>query len=202
MEIFRDTFEGTDFDMTKNLTVTDEKTGKTVKSPLANPFMPYDMNKMLKINGGWGWRGERAIARWYCMYATVTQSRGWLPDAVGGIVWFGYSNPAMTIYVPIYAGVSELPEDYKTDGRTTGFSRRSAWWAFNRASTLAAHRWGEMRARRGRGPRSDTARIPRRSEGHRGKSRQVVQGRPGQGPRLPDRNHARLAAGQPKPIGT
>ncbi len=144
MGLFRDTYEGTEFDTTKNLTVTDEQ-GKTVKSPLANPFMPYDMNKMLKINGGWGELGERHVARWYCMYATVTQSRSWLPDVVGGIVWFGYSNPAMTTYVPIYAGVSDLPSDYKTDGRTTGFSRRSAWWAYNRASTLAAHRWGDMR---------------------------------------------------------
>ena len=144
MELFRDTYEGTEFDVTKNLTVTNDD-GKTVKSPLANPFMPYDMNKMLRINGGWGELGERHVARWYCMYATVTQSRSWLPDAVGGIVWFGYSNPAMTTYVPIYAGVSDLPQDFKTDGRTTGFSRRAAWWAFNRASTLAAHRWGDMR---------------------------------------------------------
>ena len=66
MELFRDTFEGTDFDMTKNLTVVDDA-GKTVKSPLANPFMPYDMNKMLKINGGWGWYGERCLARWFCI---------------------------------------------------------------------------------------------------------------------------------------
>ncbi|MBN1394879.1 MAG: C69 family dipeptidase [Pirellulales bacterium] len=145
MEIFRDTFEGTDYDMTKDLTITDEETGKTIKSPLANPFMPYEMNKLLKLNGGWGWMGERPMARWYCMYVTVTQSRGWLPDAVGGVVWLGYGNPAMTTYVPIYAGVTDLPEDYKTDGRTTGFSRRSAWWAFNRADTLAAHRWGDMR---------------------------------------------------------
>ncbi len=144
MELFRDTFEGTDFDMTKDLTVTDEE-GKTVKSPLANPFMPYDMNQMLRINGGWGWRGERPMARWYCMYVTVTQSRGWLPDAVGGIVWFGYGNPATTTYVPLYAGITDLPESYKTDGRTTGFSRRSAWWAYNRVETIAAHRWGEMR---------------------------------------------------------
>ncbi len=144
MEIFRDTFEGTDFDMVKDLTVTDED-GKTVKSPLANPFMPYEMNKLLKINGGWGWRGERPMARWYCMYATVTQSRAWLPDAVGGILWFGCGNPAMTTYVPIYVGVTDLPEDYKTDGRTTGFSRRSAWWAFNRVATMAAQRWGDMR---------------------------------------------------------
>ena len=144
MEMFRDTFEGTDFDMVKNLTVTDDR-GLTVKSPLANPFMPYDMNKLFKINGGWSWRGERPMARWYCMYVTVTQSRSWLPDPVGGITWFGYSNPAMTTYVPIYAGVLDLPAYYKTDGRSTGFSRRSAWWAFNRVATLAAHRWGEMR---------------------------------------------------------
>ena len=144
MGLFRDTYEGTDYDMVKHLTVTDDE-GKTVKSPLANPFMPYDMNKMLKINGGWGWRGERPIARWYCMYVTVTQSRGWLPDPAGGIVWFGYGNPAMTTYAPLYAGITDLPESYETDGRTTGFSRRSAWWAFNRAATLAAHRWGEMR---------------------------------------------------------
>ena len=144
MEIFRDTFEGTDFDMVKNLTVTDED-GKTVKSPLANPFMPYDMNKLLKINGGWGWRGERPMARWYCMYATVTQSRSWLPDPVGGVLWFGYGNPAMTTYVPMYVGIADLPQDYKTDGRTTGFSRRSAWWASNRVATLAAQRWGDMR---------------------------------------------------------
>lgn len=145
MEIFRDTFEGTDFDMTKNLTVTDDKSGKSVKSPLANPFMPYEMNKMLRINGGWGWKGERPMARWYCMYATVTQSRAALPDPVGGVVWFGYDNPAMTTYVPIYAGVTDLPRTYSTDGRTTGFSRKAAWWAFNRVGTLAAHRWGEMR---------------------------------------------------------
>jgi len=144
MALFRDTYEGTDFDMVKNLTVTDAE-GKTVKSPLANPFMPYDMNLLLKINGGWGWRGERPIARWYCMYVTVIQSRSWLPDPVGGIVWFGYSNPAMTTYVPLYAGVTALPEDYRTDGRTTGFSHRAAWWAFNRVATIAAHRWGDMR---------------------------------------------------------
>ena len=54
MEVFRDTYEGTDFDMVKDLTVVDDA-GKTVKSPLANPFMPYEMNKMLRINGGWGW---------------------------------------------------------------------------------------------------------------------------------------------------
>ena len=152
MELFRDTFEGTEFDITKDLVVCTEKKdkdGKTVKtcqrSPLANPFMPYDMNKMLRLNGAWGWRVERPMARWYCMYATVTQSRAHLPNPIGGVVWFGYDNPAMTTYVPLYAGITDLPADFETDGRLTGFSRKAAWWAFNRVATIAGHRWQEMR---------------------------------------------------------
>ncbi len=144
MEILRDTYEGTPFDMVKDLTVLNEQ-GETVKSPLANPFMPYDMNKMLRINGGWGWRGERPMARWYCMYATVTQSKAGLPGPVGGIVWFALGNPAMATYVPVFPGITSLPAPFTVDGRTTGFSRKAAWWAFNRVATLAAHRWGDMR---------------------------------------------------------
>ena len=79
------------------------------------------------------------------MYATVLQSRSWLPDFVGGVTWFGYANPAMTTYAPLYCGVTDVPADYKVDGRTTGFSRRSAFWAFRRVATIAGHRWGDMR---------------------------------------------------------
>jgi len=142
--IFRDYYEGTDFNFVKDITVTDDS-GKTVISPLANPFMPYDMNKVFRINGGWGWRGERTIARWYTMYATITQSREWLPDAIGGVVWMAMDNAASSIYVPIYCGVNDVSAAYKVDGRVTGFSKDSAWWAFNRLGTLAAQRWGDMR---------------------------------------------------------
>jgi dipeptidase len=144
VSIFKDYYEGTDFDMVKDQLVPD-KDGKMVISPLANPHMPYDMNRMLRINGGWGWRGERTIARWYTMYATLIQCRNWLPDEVGGVAWMAMDNVATSIYIPIYASVRDLPESYKTDGRKTGFSSKSAWWAFNRLGTLAAQRWGDMR---------------------------------------------------------
>jgi len=143
-DIFKDYYEGTDFDMTKNMTVTD-KNGKTIISPLANPQMPYDANLLHKINGGWGWRGERTIARWYTMYATIIQCRDWLPDPIGGVVWMAMDNVQTSVYVPIYCSVTDLPESYKTDGRRTGFSRKSAWWAFNYQGTLAMQRWGDMR---------------------------------------------------------
>jgi len=144
IQIFSDYFEGTDFDMTKNITVTDDS-GRTVISPLANPFMPYDMNKLFKINGGWGWLGERTIARWYTMYATITQSRDWLPDEVGGVVWLAWDNVATSVYTPIYANITEVNKYFKTPGRIHGYTHDSAWWAFNRLGTLAAQRWGDMR---------------------------------------------------------
>ncbi|MBK9099160.1 MAG: C69 family dipeptidase [bacterium] len=144
VEIFSDYYEGTEFNFVKDLTVTDDS-GKTVISPLANPFMPYDMNKLFKINGGWGWRGERTIARWYTMYATIIQCRSWLPNEIGGLVWLAWDNVATSIYAPFYAGITRVHKTSSTDGRVTGFSRNSAWWAFNHLGTLAAQRWGDMR---------------------------------------------------------
>jgi dipeptidase len=142
--VFKDYYEGTEFNFVKDITTTDDQ-GKTVISPMANPFMPYDMNKIFKINGGWGWMGERTIARWYTMYATIIQCRSWLPDDIGGIAWLALDNAATSIYIPVFCKVSDLPQTYKVDGRVTGYSTESAWWAFNRLGTLAAQRWGDMR---------------------------------------------------------
>ncbi len=140
--VFQDYYQDTDYDMRKHLTVADEN-GKQIISPLANPFMPYDANKLHKVNGGWGWLGERTIARWYTMYGTIIQLRDWLPDNVGGVTWLAMDNIATSIYIPVYAGTTDLPKSYKTPGRTKGYTNQSAWWAFNRMSTLAAQRWGD-----------------------------------------------------------
>lgn len=144
VRVFKDYYEDTPFDMTKNLLVPD-KDGKMVKSPLATPHLPYDANTLHRINGGWNELGERTIARWYTMYATIIQSRDWLPDDIGGVVWLAQDNVATSIYVPVYCSVTDLPEPYKTPGRPNGFTMKSAWWAFNRLGTLTSQRWGDMR---------------------------------------------------------
>jgi dipeptidase len=142
--VFQDYYEGTPYDMRKNITVTGDS-GKVMISPLANPFMIVDELKMHKINGGWNQLGERAIAVRFTMYATIIQCRDWLPDEIGGVCWFALDNVASSIYVPVYASVTDLPSTYKTDGRRTGFSRDAAWWAFNRLGSLASRRWEDTR---------------------------------------------------------
>ncbi|MBN2280069.1 MAG: C69 family dipeptidase [Candidatus Marinimicrobia bacterium] len=142
-EIFRDYYQETPYDLTAMLTQVDEK-GETIISPFANPFMPYDMNKLFRINGGWGWRGERQIARWYTMYATITQSRDFLPDEIGGITWIALDNVATSVYVPVWCSVLDVAKPYKTPGRRNGFTRESAWWGFNRLSTLTAQRFRDI----------------------------------------------------------
>jgi dipeptidase len=146
MGLFADTYEGTEYDMTKFMLVTDEE-GKAVKSPYANPFMDYDQMPLWKINGALHKMGERTIARYYCIYVFITQSRDWLPDPVGGLVWMGWDNPAMTCFAPIYNCVTDLPESWEVGGKggRPAYTRESAWWGVNRVSTIAAHRWGDMR---------------------------------------------------------
>lgn len=153
MSIFKDYYQETPYDMRNNILTKDEN-GKSVISPLANPFMPYDQLLLHNVSGGWynvdnktgkiDFLGERTIARWYTMYATIIQCRDWLPDEIGGRVWLAQDNVANSIYIPVYAGTTDLPQSYKTPGRVNGYTRESAWWAFNRLGTLAAQRWGDM----------------------------------------------------------
>jgi dipeptidase len=136
LDIFRDTYQDTPFDMTRSLTVVDRE-GKTVKSPVANPFLNRDLMTLLNI------QRERTICCKAATYLQITQSRSWLPDPIGGVVWLGYDNPATTPHIPFYCGITQMPDSYMVDGRGE-FRRDCAWWAFRRVSQLALFRWQPM----------------------------------------------------------
>ncbi len=136
LAIFRDTYGGTEYDMTRTLTAVNRK-WETVKSPIATPFMSGELLGLFRI------RRERTICSPAATYLQITQSREWLPGAIGGIVWLGYDNPATTPHVPIYIGIAQMPASYMVDGRWA-FSRDCAWWAFRTVSRLANFRYQEM----------------------------------------------------------
>ncbi|MDW7759095.1 MAG: C69 family dipeptidase [Acidobacteriota bacterium] len=134
--IFRDTYGGTDYDMTRTLTAVNRK-GETVTSPVASPFMNNDLRELLRV------RRERTICSPAATYLQITQSREWLPDPIGGVVWIGYDNPATTPHTPFYIGISQMPASYMVDGRWE-YNRKCAWWAFRTVSKLALFRYQEM----------------------------------------------------------
>ena len=136
LAIFRDSYQGTEFDQIAGMYKVDAKKEATV-NPVANPFAHSDLKIALNIPR------YRTIAVPQATYVMVTQSRNWLPDAIGGIVWFGYDNPATTPHLPFYAGITRMPASYEVDGRRE-YSKDCAWWAFRTPSKLAHFRYQEM----------------------------------------------------------
>jgi len=119
LALFRDTFGGTEFDMTRNLRTVNQK-GETIKSPVANPHMNSELRDLLGV------KRERAVCSSYATYVQITQSRDWLPDMIGGVVWLGYDNPETTPHMPFYCGITHMPDSYRVDGRRS-FRRDCAW---------------------------------------------------------------------------
>jgi dipeptidase len=125
IRIKRDYYEGTEFDLTVGLAAGPFGTPNRYATP--SSVRPEGVNY-----DGW----ERAISMFRCSYVFVAQARSWLPAAIGGVLWFGEDAPHSTVFVPIYAGVTELPPSV-TGGSRFFFDRSSAWWAFNFVSNWA-----------------------------------------------------------------
>ena len=147
MALLRQTYEGTDLDMTRQLKVAvKQKDGKvdTIVSPKANPWMRPDEVEMLNgIRPGVVNR-VRLVSVPQCAYSTVIQLRSWLPDAVGGIVWFSMDNPGQSPRVPLFCGITDLPAIYKICGNHR-HRTDAALWHYREANKLAAIKWGARR---------------------------------------------------------
>lgn len=141
---FRQTYEGTDIDMTKNLMVQDRRTKELKKSPAANPWMSYDTMQLLNSVKPGAVLRQRTIAIAACSYSEVLQCRDWLPDEIGGVAWFSFDNPGQSPRIPVFAGVNELPPSFAICGQKR-FRPDSACWWFRRANKLATIRWGVTR---------------------------------------------------------
>jgi len=132
IDIYSDHLEGTPYDLTTD----------AASAPFGNPNH-WPVQRAQKPEGREALNWERAIAVARCSYSFVAQSRGWLPEPVGTVLWFGEDSPDTTVYVPIYCGVTEIPEPW-TQGARHEFDRDSAWWAFNLVNNWAGLRWDAM----------------------------------------------------------
>ncbi len=157
MKYYRETYEGTDLDMTRDLMVSkrrpmqrgpkppvDEKPAEMVKSPVASGWMGDDLIQLLNTLKPGTIRNRRTIAIARCSYSEIIQCRSWLPDEIGGVAWFSFDNPGESPRFPIFAGVLALPKSFEI-GSQQGYQPESASWVFRRTNLLATIKWGATR---------------------------------------------------------
>jgi dipeptidase len=127
MTIMRDGYEGTKFDLMEHPAFNPQ--GK--KSPLARPWGPTELFDLLGI------KPERALCTPTSGYVFVAQLRDWLPDSVGNCLWFAYGPAYTSCFVPIYAGVTELPNTWDQAPDYTRINTNQVQWNFRLIFSLA-----------------------------------------------------------------
>jgi len=142
LRLYRETYAGTEFDMSKNLLVKKRNSDELVKSPVVSNWLSRDWINLINTLKPGTIEPQRTIAINACAYATVIQLRGWLPPAVGAVCWFAFDNPALSARIPIFAGVTELPPSFEVCAQHR-YREDSAAWIFRRANRLAVLRWDE-----------------------------------------------------------
>lgn len=71
-------------------------------------------------------------------FSFVAQMRSWLPNKIGGVLWFGVDDANFTVYIPIYCGTTEVPACFRRgNGSLLRFSWDAAYWVFNWVSNMA-----------------------------------------------------------------
>jgi dipeptidase len=121
--LMRDHYEGTEFDMTKGID--------------AGPYsVPRRWRPLVFKVDGVEYAWERPVSTQQSAFTSVSQSRAWLPNAVGGLVWFGMDDSYTSCYLPFYCGIDAVPRSFAA-GTIQKFSWDSAWWVFNVAANYA-----------------------------------------------------------------
>lgn len=128
----RDHFEGTEFDLSTDIG--------------AGPFhCPYRWRPMeYKVDSA-EYVNERATSTQQTGFSFVAQMRSWLPDPIGGVLWFGVDDTNTSIYVPMYCGIKDVPECFRQgNGDLLTYSPTSAFWMNNIVANMCYSKYDFM----------------------------------------------------------
>ena len=120
MSFMRNHFQGTELDKTQDVGA----------GACGSPFR---MNPLYWEYDGQKYFHERSTSTVQTGFSFIAQTRSWLPDAVGGIIWFGVDDTNSTVYTPFYCSITEVPEEFRQgNGDMLTYSDNAAFWVFNR----------------------------------------------------------------------
>ena len=132
MDGMRDHYEGTPFDMTVDCT------GGAWNSACRPRPQEWEVDGKTYFH-------ERPIATQQSAETMVCQMRSWLPDAIGGVLWFGNDDASMVCYTPVYCSATRVPKCYNSgDASDVKFSWNSAFWVCNWVSNMVYNLYSRM----------------------------------------------------------
>ena len=131
-DVMRDHYEGTPMDM-------------RIDAGAGGNALPYRWRPMHFKYDGKEYLNERAIATQQTGFWFVAQARGWLPDEIGALTWFGTDDAATSYLTPIYAYTAEVPECFRVgNGDLLHYSPTASFWVNNRVSNACYKMYDRM----------------------------------------------------------
>ena len=131
-DAMRDHYEGTPLDITKDFGAGAYNT-------------PYRLSPLSFTYEGEDDFNERPISPQQSAFVFVSQMRSFMPDPVGGVLWFGLDDANMTILSPVYCSTTEVPHSYARNGADyITFSWDNAFWMYNWVANMVYPRYGLM----------------------------------------------------------
>ena len=128
----RDHYEGTPLDMTVG----------AGSGPYHTPFRPSPLSyKVDSVE----YFHERPVATQQTGFTFVAQMRSWLPNAIGGILWFGVDDATTNLYIPMYCCMTRVPKSLdQRNGSLLDFSWASAFWINNWVGNMVYKRYSDL----------------------------------------------------------
>lgn len=128
----RDHYEGTPFD------ITHDAGAGIYESPYRPTPLSFEVDGKQYFN-------ERPISTQQSAFTVVAQLRGNLPNAIGGILWFGNDDPNMIAYTPVYCCADLVPPCYdKIAANDVTFSWDNAFWVCNWVANMTYPRYSQL----------------------------------------------------------
>ena len=132
MGFMRDHLENTELDMSQD--------------PGAGPFgNPYRWRPLTWKVDDVAYCNERATATQQTGFSFISQSRSWLPDEIGGIIWWGVDDASGSVYMPMYSCITKIPYNFEVgNGAMMDWSSESGFWVFSQVQNLAYTRYSSI----------------------------------------------------------